>query len=67
VSAERLLGLLAHSCGWIDRCAPVTARDLVPLFRRDAIPTQPLVLTPQLLGTIGYPQKRLGSRSDFSC
>jgi glutamyl-tRNA synthetase len=54
VTAERLLGLLAWSCGWIDRAEPVTARDLVPLFRLDAIPHAPFVLTPDLLKEIGH-------------
>ena len=33
VTAERLLGLLAWSCGWIEAIRPVTARELLPLFR----------------------------------
>jgi glutamyl-tRNA synthetase len=54
VTAERLLGLLAWSCGWIDRVEPVTARDLVPRFRLDTIPRAPFVLTPDLLKEIGH-------------
>jgi glutamyl-tRNA synthetase len=54
VSAERLLGLLAWSCGWLPEVMPVTARELVPLYRLDAIPPRPLVLGPQLLHRIGY-------------
>jgi glutamyl-tRNA synthetase len=54
VSAESLLGLLAWSCGWIDRIEPIAARDLLPLFRWDSIPHQPFVLTPELLKSIGY-------------
>jgi glutamyl-tRNA synthetase len=54
VRAETLLGLLAWSCGWIERVEPITARDLLPLFRLDAIPRAPFVLTPALLGSIGY-------------
>jgi glutamyl-tRNA synthetase len=54
VPAERLLGLLAHSCGWLDRCEPVTARALLPRFRLDTIPRGPFVLTPELLREIGY-------------
>ncbi len=54
VTAEGLLGLLAWSCGWIGRIEPVTARELVPLFRLDTIPRAPLVLTPELLGEIGH-------------
>ncbi len=54
VRAESLLGLLAWSCGWVERMRPVTARELVPLFRLAAIPAGPFVLTPELLGQIGY-------------
>jgi glutamyl-tRNA synthetase len=49
VRPERLLGLLAWSCGWLDRVQSVSARDLLPLFRLDAIPRAPFVLTPELV------------------
>jgi glutamyl-tRNA synthetase len=52
VRPERLLGLLAWSCGWLDRVEAVTARDLLPLFRLETIPPAPFVLTPQLLRTL---------------
>jgi glutamyl-tRNA synthetase len=54
VRPEALLGLLAWSCGWLERAAPVTARELLPLFRLEAIPRTPLVLTPEMLAGIGY-------------
>jgi glutamyl-tRNA synthetase len=54
VSAERLLGLLAWSCGWLERPEAVTARELLPLFRLAAIPPAPFVLEPRLLRQIGY-------------
>jgi glutamyl-tRNA synthetase len=54
VRPETLLGLLAWSCGWREAIAPVTARELIPLFRLDAIPKRPLVLTAELLKRIGY-------------
>jgi glutamyl-tRNA synthetase len=54
VPAEALLGLLAWSCGWVERAAPVSARELVPLFRLEAIPPAPFVVTPALLRSIGY-------------
>lgn len=54
VPAEMLLGLLAWSCGWIDRIEPIAARDLVSLFRLESIPPKPFVLTPHLLRDIGY-------------
>jgi len=46
---EALLGLLAWSCGWIERAEPIGARDLLPLFRLATIPVAPFVLTPELL------------------
>jgi glutamyl-tRNA synthetase len=54
VRASDLLGLLAWSCGWIDRVRPITAAELIPLFRLDAIPREPFVLAPALLRQIGY-------------
>ncbi|HEY1860507.1 MAG TPA: tRNA glutamyl-Q(34) synthetase GluQRS [Gemmataceae bacterium] len=54
VRPESLLGLLAWSCAWRDRPAPVTAAELIPRFRLDSIPPAPLVLTPSLLRSIGY-------------
>jgi glutamyl-tRNA synthetase len=49
MTAERLLGLLAWSCGWLERPQAVTARELLPLFRLETIPRTPFVLTPELL------------------
>jgi glutamyl-tRNA synthetase len=49
VSAEALVGLLAWSCGWIDRPRPITARELLPLYRLEAVPPAPFVLTGDLL------------------
>jgi glutamyl-tRNA synthetase len=49
VTAERLLGLLAGSCGWLAEVRPVTATELLPLFRLATIPPRPFVLTPGLL------------------
>jgi glutamyl-tRNA synthetase len=54
VRPEALVGLLAWSCGWLDRVEPITARDLLPSFRLDAIPRPPFVLTPALLKGLGY-------------
>ena len=45
VRPEALLGLLAWSCGWLDRAEPVTAPELLPLFSFEAIPRTPFVLT----------------------
>ncbi|GIW81745.1 MAG: glutamyl-Q tRNA(Asp) synthetase [Gemmatales bacterium] len=54
VRAEALLGLLAHSCGWLDRPEPVRLRDLLPVFQLDTIPKHPFVLTAAALEAIGY-------------
>jgi glutamyl-tRNA synthetase len=54
VKAERFLGLLAYSCGWLPIVTPVSAKELIPLFRLDAIPREPFVLTRDLLREIGY-------------
>jgi glutamyl-tRNA synthetase len=55
VSPEALVGLLAWSCGWVDKPVPVAARELLPLFRLGAIPKRPFVLSAELLRRIGYP------------
>jgi len=54
VPAEALLGLLAWSCSWMDKPAPISARELIPLFRLETIPGQAFVLTPQHLASIGF-------------
>jgi glutamyl-tRNA synthetase len=54
VRPEMLVGLLAWSCGWIDRIEPIAARDVVPLFRLETIPREPFVLAPELLRPLGY-------------
>jgi len=54
VKPEALLGLLAWSCGWLDRPMETSARDLLPLFRLEAIPRTPFVLTGELLRQIGW-------------
>jgi glutamyl-tRNA synthetase len=64
VRPEMLLGLLAWSCGWLEAIRPVTAPELVPLFRLDTIPRVPFVLTPELLAIIAG-QKILASGSTF--
>jgi glutamyl-tRNA synthetase len=54
VRPEALLGLLAWSCGWLGRAEPVSARELVRLYRLEQVPPEPFVLTPALLRGIGY-------------
>jgi glutamyl-tRNA synthetase len=53
VRSEALVGLLAWSCGWLERPGPIAPRDLLPRFRLGAIPAWPFVLTPDLLRGIG--------------
>jgi glutamyl-tRNA synthetase len=54
VRPESVVGLLAWSCGWLERVEPVRPRDLLPLFRLPAIPPHPFVLEPALLRAIGF-------------
>jgi glutamyl-tRNA synthetase len=55
VRPQALLGLLAHSCGLIDRIEPVAAAELLPLFSFEKLPKMPFVLTPAALAQIGLP------------
>jgi glutamyl-tRNA synthetase len=54
VEPEALVGLLAWSCGWLDRIEPISARELLPRFALAAIPRTPFVLEPELLRQLGY-------------
>lgn len=54
VSAPSLLGLLAWSCGWLERIEPITIPDLLPRFDMRSLPSSPFVLTADLLRQIGY-------------
>jgi glutamyl-tRNA synthetase len=56
VRPEMLVGLLAWSCGWVERIEAVTPRELLSVYRLKSVPTTPFVLTPELLGAIGYPR-----------
>jgi glutamyl-tRNA synthetase len=58
VRAEALIGLLAWSCGWIERPEPISASELIPLFRLETIPPEPFVLMPELLASIGFESRR---------
>ena len=51
---EALVGLLAWSCGWLERIEPMVAQELVPRFQLGAIPPEPFVLEQHLLREIGY-------------
>jgi glutamyl-tRNA synthetase len=54
VQPQRLLGLLAWSCGWIERCEPVSVDELFGRYSLTTIPAAPFVLTPDHLRAIGY-------------
>ncbi|MSR29982.1 MAG: tRNA glutamyl-Q(34) synthetase GluQRS [Gemmataceae bacterium] len=54
VKAEALLGLLAWSCGWLEKPAPVQAKDLIPVFKIQSIPREPFVLRQKHLEDLGY-------------
>jgi glutamyl-tRNA synthetase len=54
VTAEVLIGLLAWSCGWLERVEPIAAARLVERFRLEAIPREPFVVTAAMLGMLGY-------------
>jgi glutamyl-tRNA synthetase len=53
VKPGALLGLLAWSCGWIERMEAVPLRELFHIFRLDTIPKRPFVLTAERLRQIG--------------
>lgn len=58
VGPERIIGLLAWSCGWQKQPKPITACELIPLFDLQAIPQRPFVVTDELLADIGYSSGR---------
>ena len=43
LAASRLVGILAWSCGWLEKPEPVTPRELLPRFRLESIPKEPFV------------------------
>jgi glutamyl-tRNA synthetase len=45
VRPEALVGLLAWSCGWLAEVRPIAPRELIPLYRLEAVPPGPFVLT----------------------
>jgi glutamyl-tRNA synthetase len=54
VRPEALIGLLAWSCGWMQKPTPISVQELIPRFRLDTIPRQAFVLTPEQLAAIGF-------------
>ena len=53
VTAERLIGLLAWSCGLVDRPEPVAAAELVNEFDLAKLPRQPWVFGPEQMRELG--------------
>jgi glutamyl-tRNA synthetase len=54
VKPQALIGVLAHSCGWLEKPEPITSRQLLERFILEAIPAKPWTLDPAALGLIGY-------------
>ncbi len=44
VAPERIIGMLAASCGWAEPGETLAARDLIPRYRIDTIPRAPVIL-----------------------
>lgn len=54
VKPETLVGLLAWSCGWLEQMRPITAQELLPLYRLETIPREAFMLRGEMLVAIGY-------------
>jgi glutamyl-tRNA synthetase len=54
VTPEKVIGLLAWSCGWLKEINAISANELLPLFRLETIPREPFVLTDSHLRAIGF-------------
>ena len=54
VRPEAIIGLLAWSCGWIEKPEPISANELIPLFCLETIPRHAFVLTAEHLASIGF-------------
>ena len=52
VQAEALVGLLAWSCGWLDKIEPIRTSELLGRFLLDSMPGEPFVLWPEHLRAI---------------
>lgn len=48
VTAQALIGFLAWSCGWLPKPEPITAKELLPMYRLDLLPGEPFVLDQRL-------------------
>src|SRR5262249_40177289 len=54
VKPAALIGLLAYSCGWLEKREPIKPRELLEAFVLKAIPAEPWTLGPAALELIGY-------------
>jgi glutamyl-tRNA synthetase len=54
VRPEALVGLLAWSCGWLERGEPIRPPDLLPRFQLQGIPRRPFVLRHEHLVGLGF-------------
>ena len=54
VTPDRVVGLLAWSCGWLAEPTPIMPHDLIQRFDLNSIPRRPFVLTDEHLAAIGY-------------
>jgi len=54
VRADAVIGLLAWSCGWLEKIEPIDAAFLLTRFDLAAIPRSPFVLQDNHLQSIGY-------------
>lgn len=62
MEATSLLGVLAWSCGWLPKPMPVTALEMLRLFRLETIPREPFVLDASLLMSALQMQHGVGKR-----
>lgn len=54
VKSEALIGLLAHSCGWLEKPEPISPRELLQHAALKTIPAAPWTLNSVALQSIGY-------------
>jgi glutamyl-tRNA synthetase len=54
VAPQAVIGLLAWSCGWLEKPVEITPAELLPRFELAKIPRTPFVLTDDRLREIGY-------------
>jgi glutamyl-tRNA synthetase len=50
VSAAKIIGTLAASCGWAEEGEEISLQDLLPRFDLSLLPREPFVWRDELLG-----------------